>query len=66
MFFKLEANNFMNSKGEDLQTKAKYFKDGYVDTREDEEVKPPGFWANLVSGGKYYLCTCVLHKIHTV
>ena len=56
----------MNSKGEDLQTKAKYFKDGYVDTREDEEVKPPGFWANLVSGGKYYLCTCVLHKIHTV
>lgn len=50
MFFKLEANNFINSKGEDLQTKAKYFNDGYVESRD--EIQAPGFWRNLFSGGR--------------
>jgi hypothetical protein len=50
MFFELEANNLTNNKGEVLQTKAKYFNEGYVE--DDFAVKPPGFWGNLLSGGK--------------
>eukprot|EP01041_Mallomonas_annulata_P007187 gene7187-14651_t len=48
--FELEANNFMDAQGNDLQTKQKYFKEGWV---EDEGLKgAPGFWANLLSGGR--------------
>lgn len=50
MFFKLEANNFADSEGNSMQTKAKYFTDGYVE--EDAELSPPNFFANLMSGGK--------------
>ena len=50
MIFELEANNYVDSDGRTIQTKAKYFTDGYVE--DDFEVKPPGFWANLLSGGK--------------
>jgi len=49
MFFKLEANNAYDENGNSIQTKAKYFVDGYVD---DEIDKPPGFFENLLSGGK--------------
>ena len=49
MFFKLEANNAYDEDGNSIQTKAKYFVDGYVD---DEIDKPPGFFENLFSGGK--------------
>jgi len=50
MIFELEANNYVDSDGRIIQTKAKYFTDGYVE--DDFEVKPPGFFANLLSGGK--------------
>lgn len=50
MLFELEANNFADSEGNSLQTKAPYFEKGYEGDRFDE--KPPGFWANLLSGGK--------------
>lgn len=50
MFFELEANNLVDSEGVSIQTKAKYFKDGYVGKDFDDD--PPGFWANLASGGK--------------
>lgn len=50
MIFELEANNYVDSDGKIIQTKAKYFTDGYVE--DDFEVKPPGFFANLLSGGK--------------
>ena len=30
--------------------KAKYFNEGYVE--EEDGLKPPGFWQNLLSGGK--------------
>lgn len=49
MFFKLEANNAYDEDGNSIQTRAKYFTDGYVD---DEIDKPPGFFENLFSGGK--------------
>ena len=49
MFFKLEANNAYDKDGNSVQTKAKYFLDGYV---EEETDKPPGFFENLLSGGK--------------
>jgi hypothetical protein len=52
MMFELEANNFINAKGEDLQTKGKFFKDGWVEGSTDALDKPPGFFANLLSGGK--------------
>lgn len=32
-----------------MQTKAKYFRDGYVNV---EGENPPGFFENLFSGGK--------------
>lgn len=51
MFFELDANNFLDSDGNSLQTKQKYFNDGYVE-EDTGDKKPPGFWANLVSGGK--------------
>lgn len=41
--FELEANNF------DLDARGKYFDDGYVDDGEDTG---PGFFENLISGGK--------------
>ena len=47
--FELEANNFADSEGNSLQTKKKYFLDGYV---EEEGEKPPSFFSNLLSGGK--------------
>jgi hypothetical protein len=50
MMFELEANNLVDSEGNSLQTKAKYFIDGYVE--EKNEMSPPGFWSNLISGGK--------------
>lgn len=50
MIFELEANNYVDSEGKIIQTKAKYFTDGYVE--DDFEVKPPGFFSNLLSGGK--------------
>ncbi len=49
MFFKLEANNAYDENGNSIQTKGKYFLDGYVD---DEIDKPPGFFENLLTGGK--------------
>lgn len=51
MFFELEANNLVDSSGNDIQTRAKFFNDGWVEG-SDEEIKPPGFFQNLVSGGK--------------
>lgn len=50
MIFELEANNFSDEKGNPKQTQAKYFNEGYVG--EDFADKPPGFWSNLISGGK--------------
>ena len=47
--FELEANNLVDSEGNSLQLKKKYFLDGYV---EDEGEKPPSFFENLLSGGK--------------
>eukprot|EP00967_Tisochrysis_lutea_P103853 scaffold157112_cov35-Tisochrysis_lutea.AAC.2 len=44
--FELEANNFFDQKG-DIQ-KGKYFESGWV----DEEESGPGFFENLISGGK--------------
>ncbi len=31
LFFKLDANNLVDSKGESVQMKAKFFQDGYVE-----------------------------------
>lgn len=50
MIFELEANNLVDSEGNSIQAKAKYFTDGYVE--EKNELSPPGFWGNLMSGGK--------------
>eukprot|EP00596_Hydrurales_sp_CCMP1899_P001811 CAMPEP_0119035194 /NCGR_PEP_ID=MMETSP1177-20130426/2141_1 /TAXON_ID=2985 /ORGANISM="Ochromonas sp, Strain CCMP1899" /LENGTH=107 /DNA_ID=CAMNT_0006993161 /DNA_START=218 /DNA_END=541 /DNA_ORIENTATION=- len=50
MMFELEANNLVDSEGNSLQTKKKYFRDGYVEEKND--MSPPGFWSNLISGGK--------------
>mmetsp|Transcript_24744 Transcript_24744/g.41249 ORF Transcript_24744/g.41249 Transcript_24744/m.41249 type:complete len:149 (-) Transcript_24744:619-1065(-) len=50
MLFELEANNLVDSDGEVRQTKGKFFNEGYVES--DFKTKPPGFWQNLVSGGK--------------
>eukprot|EP01035_Chromulina_nebulosa_P017519 gene17519-23080_t len=51
MFFELEANNLVDSKGNDIQTRAKFFKDGWVEG-SDDDIKTPGFLENLLSGGK--------------
>lgn len=50
MIFELEANNFSDEDGNSRQLKGKYFTDGYVE--DDFKEKPPGFWANLLSGGE--------------
>jgi len=47
--FELEANNLTDAEGNTLQTKNPYFTDGWVDKGED---KGPGFFENLLSGGK--------------
>lgn len=52
MMFELEANNLVNSKGEDIQTKAKFFKEGWVEGSDESIEKPPGFFENLISGGR--------------
>jgi hypothetical protein len=44
LIFELEANNY----GKELD--AKYFKEGYVEKADD--LKPPGFFQNLFSGGR--------------
>lgn len=46
MFFELDANKFNGG-----VPSGKYVESGYVDEKNDE-VKPPGFWQNLISGGK--------------
>lgn len=51
MFFELEANNLVDSEGNDVQMKGKFFKDGWTEESNDA-IKPPGFFANLLSGGK--------------
>lgn len=50
MIFELEANNYVDSKGNVKQTQARFFTDGYIEDEFNE--RPPGFWANLMSGGK--------------
>jgi len=52
MFFELEANNFADSSGNSLQTKAKYFNDGWVESDQSDLSDAPGFFQNLLSGGK--------------
>ena len=47
--FELEANNLVDKDGNSLQTKAKYFNDGYI---EAEGESPPSFLENLLSGGR--------------
>jgi hypothetical protein len=49
--FKLEANNLVDSKGESIQARAKFFNDGWTED-SDESIKPPGFLENLLSGGR--------------
>ena len=49
--FELEANNFKDSEGNVIQTRAKFFENGYVEGSE-EDIKAPSFFENLVSGGK--------------
>ena len=46
MFFELDANKFNGG-----VPSGKYVESGYVD-EDNDEVKPPGFWMNLASGGK--------------
>mmetsp|Transcript_22355 Transcript_22355/g.35093 ORF Transcript_22355/g.35093 Transcript_22355/m.35093 type:complete len:149 (+) Transcript_22355:90-536(+) len=48
LLFELEANNYVDEKG-NLKTN-KYVDQGYV--AEEGDDKPPGFFANLVSGGQ--------------
>lgn len=51
--FKLEANNLVDANGEVIQTRAKFFNDGWTDSSEEALAdKPPGFFANLLSGGR--------------
>ncbi|KAJ1443407.1 hypothetical protein B484DRAFT_441608 [Ochromonadaceae sp. CCMP2298] len=53
MMFELEANNLMDSEGNTIQTRGKFFKDGYVEKSDNDfKTKPPGFFSNLLSGGK--------------
>ena len=46
MMFELEANNY------NKELKSKNFNDGWVEDSADAINKPPGFFANLLSGGK--------------
>lgn len=50
MFFKLEANNAYDAEGNSIQSKSKYFIDGYSGNRDGDDA-PPSFWSNLLSGG---------------
>ena len=51
--FKLEANNLVDANGEVIQTRAKFFTEGWTDASEEALVdKPPGFFSNLLSGGR--------------
>jgi hypothetical protein len=45
--FELEANNFEDQEGN--VKKGQYFEDGWVDQGSSDQ---PGFWENLMSGGK--------------
>lgn len=49
--FELEANNFKDSEGNVIQTRAKFFENGYV-AGSDDDIKAPSFFENLMSGGK--------------
>lgn len=49
--FELEANNFKDSEGNVIQTRAKFFENGYVEGSE-EDIKAPSFFENLISGGQ--------------
>ena len=46
MFFELDANKFNGG-----VPSGKYVDSGYVDEKDDKD-QPPGFWKNLISGGK--------------
>ena len=51
--FKLEANNLVDANGEVIQTRAKFFSEGWTDASEEAlSDKPPGFFSNLLSGGR--------------
>ena len=53
MFFSLDANNFVDSEGESIQTRAKFFEKGYVEGIDDDFVSDaPDFFSNLLSGGR--------------
>mmetsp|Transcript_26205 Transcript_26205/g.33875 ORF Transcript_26205/g.33875 Transcript_26205/m.33875 type:complete len:90 (-) Transcript_26205:204-473(-) len=47
LMFELEANNYVDSEGN--LKRNKYVDEGWVDNSED---KAPGFFENLLSGGK--------------
>ena len=49
--FELEANNLVDTEGNVIQTRAKFFESGHVEDSE-EDIKAPGFFENLLSGGK--------------
>ena len=52
MWFKLDANNFVDADGQSIQTKAKNFERGYVAGDDDDPTQgAPGFFENLLSGG---------------
>ena len=46
MLFELEANNFLG------ELKGKNFNEGWVESSDDAIEKPPGFFKNLLSGGR--------------
>ena len=52
MWFKLDANNYVDADGNSVQTKAKYFEKGYIPGEDSAVEDAPGFFQNLVSGGK--------------
>ena len=49
--FELEANNLVDAEGNVIQTRAKFFESGYT-AGSEEDIKAPGFFENLLSGGK--------------
>ena len=51
--FKLEANNLVGAKGEIIQTRAKFFNDGWSEGSASAlDDSPPSFFNNLLSGGR--------------
>lgn len=54
-FFELEGNNLIDSEGNSVQMKAKFFENGWTEDSKDAlgagKDKPPGFFENLFSGG---------------